>query len=94
MRKDPSAMEPRWKRKHQKKPRQRDPLPLVSDVQLKYQMAAEAEIMNWVTPIIKAFSQRYPNREYKNTYCVSLFHFTAVKNTKSDLGPISPTETM
>jgi hypothetical protein len=41
----------------------REPFPFESPEEVKYQRAAEAEMMNWVTPIMKALSQRYPKRE-------------------------------
>ena len=37
-----------------------------SEVLVKYQIAQAAEIINYVTPMIKALSQRYPNNEYSS----------------------------
>lgn len=56
-----------------------------SEVQLKYQIAQLAEIINWDTPIRKALSHRYPNKLYRNMYIVSLVLTTSVKKVKSVL---------
>ena len=41
--------------------------------------------------MMKAFSQRYPNREYRNTYLVSSLHVTVVS---TPFGLIVPIETI
>jgi hypothetical protein len=43
---------------------------------------------------MKAFTQRYPNNEYRKTYWVSSVHSTVVRKGRSSLGLISPTETI
>ena len=58
----PKAIEPRWYLNTHQKPLMSDPLPLESEVQLKYQRAQAAQMTNWVTPIMKALSHRYPKR--------------------------------
>ena len=57
------AMDPRWYLNTHHKPVEIDPLPFESEVQEKYQMAAAAQMMNWVQPMTKALIHRYPNNE-------------------------------
>ena len=87
-------MEPRWYLNTHQRPLRREPLPFESEVQLKYQRAQAAEIINWVTPIMNALSQRYPKSVYKNTYYVSSVHSTVEIAGNFGLGLSSPTEKM
>ena len=64
-------MDPKWYLKHQYNPLDKEPLPFESDVHEKYQIEHAAEMVNWVTPYMKALTQRYPKSEYIPTYLVS-----------------------
>jgi len=68
IKKAPKAIDPRWYLKTHQRPVRNEPLPFESEVQEKYHRATEAEIMNYVHPMIKAFIQRSPKSEYRKTY--------------------------
>lgn len=59
---EPKAIEPQWYLIIHLIPVQRLPFPLVSLVKLKYQTAHAAAIMNYEQPIMKALTQRPPNK--------------------------------
>ena len=67
---------------------------MLSDVLVKYHIAQAADIMNYPTPIIKAFIHKKPKKEYVSEYLVSSLHLIIDKNGKSGLGPKSPTDPM
>ena len=58
----PNAMEPKWYLNIHFTPVKTEPFPPVSLVWEKYQTHAAAAIMNCAHPIIKAFTQRRPNK--------------------------------
>lgn len=91
---EPKASEPRWYLNTQYNPMKIEPLPLLSDVLVKYHIAQAADIINYPTPIIKAFIHKKPNKEYKREYLVSSLHLTIDKNGNSGLGPNSPIDPM
>lgn len=62
MMKEPKAMEPKWYLRIHLIPWQIEPLPAVSLVCEKYQIAQAAATMNYEQPIKKAFTQSPPKR--------------------------------
>ena len=61
MTKEPNAIEPKWYLKHQYVARAIVPCPLESVFTSKYQMQAEAPIMNYTQPIMNELIQNNPN---------------------------------
>lgn len=65
IRNEPSAIDPKWYLKIHHIPLNIDPFPFESEVLLKYHIEHAADIVNYVQPIIKALTHKYPNKEYK-----------------------------
>jgi len=61
MTKEPKAMDPRWYLRHHEDARLSVPDPLVSVLHSKYQMQADAPMMNCTQPIMKELIQKRAN---------------------------------
>ena len=62
MMQEPKAIEPKWYLNIHLIPVLIEPLPPVSPWWEKYQTQQAAAMINWAQPIMKAFTQRRPNK--------------------------------